>query len=150
MNCPVRTDEDYLEHPEWNQNPPFLAPELTTRKDLNGTVNSREHDLNDPGDELLLEIRSANQEHGEKTSFDGPMSRRASNRQYSMCIAPTGGVLESFRALSLPMLQHRIHEADHDGQAIAHANRWSLVVQTKSIMNILDRIANLAGPMCKQ
>ena len=64
MNCPVRTDEDYLDHPEWNQNPPFLAPELTTRKDLNGTVNSREHDLNDPGDDILLNARSTNQENG--------------------------------------------------------------------------------------
>lgn len=42
MNRPSRTDDD-LEHPTWNQNPPFLAPDLTTRQDLNGIANAREH-----------------------------------------------------------------------------------------------------------
>lgn len=41
MNRPSRTDDD-LVHPTWNQNPPFLAPDLTTREDLNGIANSRE------------------------------------------------------------------------------------------------------------
>ena len=40
MNCPSRTDDD-LDHPSWNQNPPSLAADLTTRQDLNGIVNSR-------------------------------------------------------------------------------------------------------------
>ncbi|PGH18262.1 hypothetical protein AJ79_00601 [Helicocarpus griseus UAMH5409] len=40
MNCPSRTDE-CPEHPEWNQNPPLLTGDLTTREDLNGIVNSR-------------------------------------------------------------------------------------------------------------
>ncbi|KXX82667.1 Zinc-regulated transporter 2 [Madurella mycetomatis] len=42
MNRPSRTDDD-LEHPTWNQNPPFLAADLTTRQDLNGIANTREH-----------------------------------------------------------------------------------------------------------
>ncbi|KAL4878807.1 ZIP zinc transporter-domain-containing protein [Aspergillus karnatakaensis] len=41
MNCPSRTD-DTLPHEDWNQNPPFLAPDLTTRQDLNGISNTRE------------------------------------------------------------------------------------------------------------
>ncbi|KAL1958978.1 hypothetical protein VTO42DRAFT_3219 [Malbranchea cinnamomea] len=41
MNCPSRTDESPL-HPEWNQNPPFLPADLTTREDLNGIVNARQ------------------------------------------------------------------------------------------------------------
>jgi hypothetical protein len=41
MNCPSRTD-DTLPHSDWNQNPPFLAPDLTTRQDLNGISNVRE------------------------------------------------------------------------------------------------------------
>ena len=41
MNCPSRTD-DALEHPSWNQNPPSLNGDLTTRQDLNGIVNTRE------------------------------------------------------------------------------------------------------------
>ncbi|KAL5045158.1 hypothetical protein BDW71DRAFT_87390 [Aspergillus fruticulosus] len=46
MNCPSRTD-DTLPHCDWNQNPPFLAPDLTTRQDLNGISNIRE--LKDAG-----------------------------------------------------------------------------------------------------
>lgn len=41
MNCPSRTD-DTLEHTDWNQNPPVLAPDLTTCQDLNGISNARE------------------------------------------------------------------------------------------------------------
>ncbi|BCS24222.1 uncharacterized protein APUU_40666S [Aspergillus puulaauensis] len=46
MNCPSRTDDTLL-HCDWNQNPPFLAPDLTTRQDLNGISNARE--LKDAG-----------------------------------------------------------------------------------------------------
>lgn len=41
MNCPSRTD-DTLDHPDWNQNPPPLSADVTTRQDLNGIANSRE------------------------------------------------------------------------------------------------------------
>lgn len=40
MNCPSRTDEP-LESDGWNQNPPTLAADLTTRQDLNGISNLR-------------------------------------------------------------------------------------------------------------
>lgn len=44
MNCPSKTDDkELLEHPTWNQNPPFLASDLTTRQDLNGIANAREY-----------------------------------------------------------------------------------------------------------
>ncbi|KAK6376049.1 hypothetical protein LTS17_007300 [Exophiala oligosperma] len=43
MNCPSRTDNVKLEHPDWNQNPPDLAADLTTCQDLNGITNSREY-----------------------------------------------------------------------------------------------------------
>lgn len=43
MNCPSRTDDTLL-HDEWNQNPPTLAPDLTTRQDLNGISNVRERE----------------------------------------------------------------------------------------------------------
>ncbi|KAL4891921.1 transporter protein Smf2 [Aspergillus ambiguus] len=42
MNCPSRTD-DTLEHPGWNQNPPALNADMTTRNDLNGIANSKVH-----------------------------------------------------------------------------------------------------------
>ncbi|KAL3446660.1 natural resistance-associated macrophage protein-domain-containing protein [Aspergillus insuetus] len=40
MNCPSRTD-DTLQHPGWNQNPPPLNADSTTREDLNGLANSK-------------------------------------------------------------------------------------------------------------
>lgn len=49
MNCPSRTDGVTLEHPTWNQNPPFLAPDLTTCEDLNGKANARERRDGDGG-----------------------------------------------------------------------------------------------------
>ncbi|MCJ1401270.1 hypothetical protein MMC11_004482 [Xylographa trunciseda] len=39
MNCPSRTDD--LTDGGWNQNPPALAADLTTRNDLNGIANLR-------------------------------------------------------------------------------------------------------------
>ncbi|CRG88246.1 Manganese transporter pdt1 [Talaromyces islandicus] len=42
MNCPSRTD-DTLENPGWNQNPPPLGQDTTTRNDFNGLANSRAH-----------------------------------------------------------------------------------------------------------
>ncbi|KAL2257232.1 hypothetical protein VTK26DRAFT_458 [Humicola hyalothermophila] len=57
MNRPSRTDDD-LEHPTWNQNPPFLAPDLTTRQDLNGIANAREHRNRRSGTNDTLGLRS--------------------------------------------------------------------------------------------
>lgn len=42
MNCPSRTDEDFLLNPGWNQSPPRFSPDLTTREDFNGMANARE------------------------------------------------------------------------------------------------------------
>jgi len=43
MNCPSRND-DSDKHPHWNQTPPALTADLTTRADLNGIANARELD----------------------------------------------------------------------------------------------------------
>lgn len=40
MNCPSRTDEPAADQ-GWNQNPPELAADVTTRQDLNGIANLR-------------------------------------------------------------------------------------------------------------
>jgi len=55
MNCPSRTDEDFLDTPGYNQSPPALSGDLTTRNDLNGIANSRSYrDYRiDPGDTAL-------------------------------------------------------------------------------------------------
>lgn len=41
MNCPSRTDYDF-DAAGWNQSPPALAADTTTRSDLNGIANSRQ------------------------------------------------------------------------------------------------------------
>ncbi|KAJ5129729.1 uncharacterized protein N7515_005768 [Penicillium bovifimosum] len=48
MNCPSRTDDTLL-HDEWNQSPRVLAPDLTTRQDLNGISNTRENKEDETG-----------------------------------------------------------------------------------------------------
>jgi metal iron transporter len=40
MNCPSRNDET-IEHEDWNQSPPALAADATTRQDMIGLANSR-------------------------------------------------------------------------------------------------------------
>ncbi|KAL8637310.1 MAG: hypothetical protein Q9228_005403 [Teloschistes exilis] len=42
MNCPSRTDES-SQRSDWNQSPPALSAQLTTRADLNGIANLRTH-----------------------------------------------------------------------------------------------------------
>jgi metal iron transporter len=42
MNYPSRND-DTTNHPDWNQSPPRLNADLTTRADLNGISNLREN-----------------------------------------------------------------------------------------------------------
>lgn len=41
MNCPSRNDNT-SKHPHWNQTPPALTADLTTRADLNGIANIRD------------------------------------------------------------------------------------------------------------
>ena len=56
MNCPSRTDEP-PESEGWNQNPPRLAADLTTREDLNGMVNLRtQHNAGQGEDEPAIEL----------------------------------------------------------------------------------------------
>lgn len=50
MNCPSRVDET-LFHEGWNQNPPALAADTTTRQDLNGIANLRQQRGPSPCDE---------------------------------------------------------------------------------------------------
>ncbi|MCJ1246331.1 hypothetical protein MMC30_003538 [Trapelia coarctata] len=55
MNCPSRTDE-LDEHDGWNQNPPSLSGDLTTRNDLNGIANLRLQRDHLPIDDNALDI----------------------------------------------------------------------------------------------
>jgi len=55
MNCPSRTDETD-EHDGWNQSPPSLSGDLTTRNDLNGIANLRLQRDRLPIDDNALDI----------------------------------------------------------------------------------------------
>ncbi|KAL8949714.1 MAG: hypothetical protein Q9222_004206 [Ikaeria aurantiellina] len=55
MNCPSRTDEDD-ERRGWNQNPPGLSADLTTRADLNGIANLRTHRECEPLSQQPIEL----------------------------------------------------------------------------------------------
>ena len=52
MNRPSRNDDAELNHPFWNQQPHYLAADLTTRQDLNGIANSRTHRDGSQGSEV--------------------------------------------------------------------------------------------------
>ena len=59
MNCPSRTDEP-SEHDGYNQNPPSLAADLTTRQDLNGIVNLRtDQDFGNEAEDAYTEATEA-------------------------------------------------------------------------------------------
>ncbi|KAF2823283.1 Zip-domain-containing protein [Ophiobolus disseminans] len=118
MNCPSRND-DVLENPGWNQNPPKFAADLTTCEDLNGIANARE--LGD-ADRLCsgarglrhCELEDKNIEEmkkrpptvgkGVKGSFQGPCTRTttpASNEHQVGLIKSWATWLSSVLAISL-------------------------------------------------
>jgi metal iron transporter len=61
MNCPSRND-DVDKHPGWNQTPPALVADLTTRADLNGISNLREQHEGDSKQSDVRELSGANNE----------------------------------------------------------------------------------------
>ncbi|KAK5279078.1 NRAMP-like transporter smf-3, partial [Cryomyces antarcticus] len=75
MNCPSRTDADDGTN-GWNQSPPALAADLTTRNDMDHIVNRRQlrdHKL-DPGNSKGVEIIPCEQQgdtDGEKDAAVG-------------------------------------------------------------------------------
>jgi metal iron transporter len=77
MNQTSRTDETYG-HPEWNQNPPSLNPEATTRQDLNGMVNlrdRRDHQLETTDSEDVLG-QIATMPNPDETAHASPPAKR--------------------------------------------------------------------------
>lgn len=82
MNCPSRVDEAIDWNPGWNQNPPFLAPDLTTCQDLNGISNARElkrasrsgvhpseDSLDDPGIAIIIKPEASSSKHSTLKSW---------------------------------------------------------------------------------
>ena len=75
MNCPSRTDE-VPEHDGWNQNPPSLTGDLTTRADLNGISNARlQRDHSNSGETVDPEISDVIPDHPvQRVLHDPPAS----------------------------------------------------------------------------
>ena len=69
MNCPSRND-DVDKHPDWNQTPPALTADLTTRADLNGISNLREQHMGDSKHSDVSDLDNANKK--EVLEVDGP------------------------------------------------------------------------------
>lgn len=83
MNCPSRTDETPL-HPGWNQNPPFLPADLTTREDLNGIVNARRY--RNPNDDPAEDCtRTLDKEMELDKVPPDPVAPRVADAQLPLC-----------------------------------------------------------------
>lgn len=76
MNCPSRND-DVDKHPDWNQTPPALTADLTTRADLNGISNLREQH---EGDSKHCDVGDLNHANKEEV-LDAGGSGRAPQKQ---------------------------------------------------------------------
>ncbi|KAI9846268.1 MAG: hypothetical protein M1837_004257 [Sclerophora amabilis] len=104
MNCPSRVD-DITGHDGWNQNPPNLAADTTTRQDLIGVANlrsRRDHEV-DPGE--LEKARIMEKE------TETPMESKGAPRMSGVVGVgeDTGGRRESDSMDRVPAGSGRIH-----------------------------------------
>lgn len=120
MNRPSRTDDD-LEHPTWNQNPPFLAPDLTTREDLNGIANSRVMKNTPGGSAAALSLLSEgspffgqNDPECDESEFDGMELSELD------CASLTRGPVIFLRVEIVP-LKERLHQLL---SRLSHSKAW--------------------------
>lgn len=143
MNCPSRVDGDCLENDGWNQNPPDLAADLTTRSDLGSISNARIRrghriDPSDPSQEDLADsLQLANpptQSRGVGAHSEGKTESIALEQRVSpSLIAPGEGA-----------------EADAAGGGSAPAKAWSgttLVEDAgRKCLRVLSKYAKFIGP----
>ena len=123
MNCPSRTDGTEG-HPEWNQNPPFLPADLTTRADLNGISNIREERVSDS---------SKNMEESETTVTAQTTSEGPASDQSEKKVAQTGISQASSNA---------------DRRELAGRSRRNDVMTRKllRVRDVLVKYAHFVGP----
>jgi len=92
MNCPSRTEEP--EGTGYNQNPSFLAADLTTRQDLNGIANTR----------VLRRIATENIENVVEPVPDDEVKKHDATMMAKRVLMSTGHVersLSTFAAVDL-------------------------------------------------
>ena len=111
MNCPSRTDEPPKDA-GWNQNPPGLSGDLTTRQDLNGIVNLRTYVASTQKDEPNLSIEQAMPDQVEVFSGDGkhdlPKEQGDVSVQQDRKGQPTSGSIGDPNATTTPKRPRRL------------------------------------------
>lgn len=111
MNCPSRTDEQ-LERTGWNQNPPSLAADLTTREDLNGITNLRtRRNSNIAAHAISQSDGLENDPQPEITELDDATSRKTDVHD-GYCrrkLSSTKNGLSYYTAISAKCLQSKRH-----------------------------------------
>ncbi|KAI4089802.1 MAG: hypothetical protein LQ348_006634 [Seirophora lacunosa] len=122
MNCPSRTDEDDQGN-GWNQSPPGLSADLTTRADLNGIANLRTHR------DVETSIAGPSQVDGliELQEWKGP-SREGKGSE---------DLADSTRSASYPTA---IPQQRH------HASRYSLPRVVRHMAKTLSKFCKFIGP----
>ncbi|KAL9044602.1 MAG: hypothetical protein Q9214_002273 [Letrouitia sp. 1 TL-2023] len=110
MNCPSRTDEQ-LEHIGWNQNPPSLAADLTTREDLNGISNLRTRRNSNVAPRTISQLDgSENDPQPENTELDNATSRKTDVHDgYRGKLLSTKNGLSYYAAISTQCFQSKSH-----------------------------------------
>jgi len=138
MNKPSRND-DWTVHDGWNQDPPHLSSDLTTRNDLNGIANSRSyrsHRLQDAQDGLLeLESIPNNVSNAEpepnriKPTFASAMKQRHSSAASDTIARPNN---------------------DNDNSDASSISSASIASKSKNVLTrtggILAKYARFIGP----
>ena len=150
MNCPSRVDESIF-HDGWNQNPPALAADTTTRRDLNGIVNSRRHrDAgDDDGDEErnigeANDVSAKNSDSGTRNASSGKPGRLNlddDNASHRSIPRSAGGNLQA-RELTAPDAA----EPRSDGRRRRRRSRRHLKGYITRVGHVLSKYAKFIGP----
>lgn len=131
MNRPSRNDE-YGDHPEYNQQPHALSGDLTTRSDLNGIVNSRRnrrHRLDQEG------IDNLDQEPYELVTVDGGGKKNTTQSGAGSLVAGGQG----------PAPIHEINVLNDSGSVVERRFPWATRMFHRTLQ-IAIKYAKFVGP----
>ena len=133
MNCPSRTDEPPRDA-GWNQNPPGLSADITTRQDLNGIVNLRTNqDSSKQADDARVEGDGGDKCKQDPEKTPTPSLARRGRRDRSKL----GDKSEApaFTAYALPLQRQRLPSAN--GRVIGYA---------REVWGVLAKFGRFIGP----
>lgn len=137
MNCPSRTDEP-PESDGWNQSPPDLSGDLTTRQDFNGLVNSRE--LRDSSSSECAAEMSQENEVDERRVKDRPPSAALPTSLDGGDMNPT----DDGRAASLCQHHTSLHASSNPTEFTSPYSKALTAAQ--EALNIVVKFGKFIGP----